>query len=153
MYGDGRQVRDWLHVEDHCKAIGLALTQGKPGEVYNIGGNSETANIDIVRALCGLLDEHLTAHAKAQRAFPDSPGALGRRAEELVTYVRDRPGHDRRYAIDYRKAERDLGYTPGRNLAQGLRETLDWYLSNASWWQALLGSQYSAWIEKNYKRQ
>lgn len=152
VYGDGQQVRDWLHVQDHCEAIVLALTRGVSGEVYNIGGNSETANIDIVRMLCGLVDDHLAAQPELQGAFPGSPVAAGKRAEELITHVRDRPGHDRRYAIDYRKASRVLGYSPGRNLAKGLKETLDWYLTNTGWWQALLGRDYSAWIEKNYKR-
>jgi dTDP-glucose 4,6-dehydratase len=152
VYGDGRQIRDWLHVEDHCRAISSALTRGKSGEVYNIGGNSETANIEIVRTLCGLVDEHLAEHEDARKAFPESPVAQGDKAEALINYVRDRPGHDRRYAIDYRKAERELGYAPARGLAQGLRSTLEWYLANAGWWKTLLGRDYSAWIEKNYKR-
>ena len=152
VYGDGRQIRDWLHVHDHCRAISLALIRGEPGQVYNIGGNSETANIDIVRALCGLVDEHLTAAPQLLAAFPASPAAAGGRSEQLITHVRDRPGHDRRYAIDYRKAERELGYVPGRGLTQGLRETLAWYLANTGWWQPLLGRDYSAWIEKNYRR-
>jgi dTDP-glucose 4,6-dehydratase len=152
VYGDGQQIRDWLHVEDHCQAIVLALTRGKSGEVYNIGGNSETANIEIVRTLCGLVDEYLAEHGDAKKTFSASPAANGKRAVELISYVRDRPGHDRRYAIDYRKAERDLGYTPGRGLAQGLSATLDWYLANTGWWQTLLGRDYAAWIEKNYKR-
>jgi dTDP-glucose 4,6-dehydratase len=120
--------------------------------VYNIGGNSETANIDIVRTLCGLIDAQMAADPDLSTAFPKSPAAAGKRSEELITYVRDRPGHDRRYAIDYRKAERELGYAPTRNLAQGLRETLTWYLDNTGWWQALLGGEYTAWIDKNYKR-
>jgi dTDP-glucose 4,6-dehydratase len=152
VYGDGRQIRDWLHVEDHCRAIALALTLGKAGGVYNIGGNSETTNIEIVRALCGLVDEYLTGHGAARKLFPESPIAKGDHAESLISYVRDRPGHDRRYAIDYRKAERELGYAPARGLSQGLRATLDWYFTNAGWWQTLLGREYAAWIEKNYKR-
>jgi dTDP-glucose 4,6-dehydratase len=152
VYGDGQQIRDWLHVEDHCRAIVLALTRGKSGEVYNIGGNSETTNIEIVSTLCRLVDEYLAEHVDAAKAFPASPAAAGKRADQLVSYVRDRPGHDRRYAIDYRKAERDLGYAPARGLAQGLRSTLDWYLGNTGWWQTLLGRDYAAWIEKNYKR-
>jgi dTDP-glucose 4,6-dehydratase len=152
VYGDGRQIRDWLHVEDHCEAISLALSRGKAGEVYNIGGNSETANIDIVHMLCGLVDEHLAAHPGMTLAFPESPACSGKSSAHLITHVRDRPGHDRRYAIDYRKAERELGYAPARTLMQGLRETLAWYLGHTSWWQALLGRDYSAWIEKNYQR-
>jgi dTDP-glucose 4,6-dehydratase len=151
VYGDGRQIRDWLHVEDHCRAIVLALTRGKSGEVYNIGGNSETTNIEIVRTLCRLVDEYLLEHGDARKAFPASPAANDNPADHLISYVRDRPGHDRRYAIDYRKAERDLGYAPARELAHGLRSTLDWYLANTGWWQTLLGRDYAAWIEKNYK--
>jgi dTDP-glucose 4,6-dehydratase len=153
VYGDGQQIRDWLHVQDHCKAIGLALRRGKSGEVYNVGGNSEIANIDIVRTLCRLVDEHFTVHPEMKGTFPDSPAVAGEQSERLITYVRDRPGHDRRYAINYRKAERDLGYSPDRNLALGLKETLTWYLTNTEWWQALLGREYSAWIDKNYQRQ
>ena len=152
VYGDGQQVRDWLHVRDHCGAISLALTRGGSGEVYNIGGNSETANIEIVRTLCGLVDEHLAAHPEMKSVFPESPAADGKRADQLIAYVRDRPGHDRRYAIDYRKAQQELGYAPGRDLAQGLRDTLNWYLGNTEWWLSLLGSEYSSWIQKNYKR-
>ena len=152
VYGDGQQIRDWLHVEDHCSAIALALTRGTSGEVYNIGGNSETANIDIVRTLCGLVDEYLAGHEDVKKEFAASPAAAGKRADQLISYVRDRPGHDRRYAIDYRKAERELGYAPARGLAHGLRSTLDWYLANTGWWQTLLGRDYAAWIEKNYKR-
>src|SRR6185437_9366345 len=112
VYGDGLQVRDWLHVEDHCAAIALALARGKPGEVYNIGGNSETTNIEIVRTLCGLVDERLTGSADLRSAFPASPAVGAKRAIELITHVRDRLGHDRRYAINYTKAEKELGYAP-----------------------------------------
>ena len=152
VYGDGLQVRDWLHVADHCEAISLALARGKSGEVYNIGGNSETTNMHIVRTLCALVDAYLAERADLRQAFPAAPAANGRRAVELITHVRDRPGHDRRYAIDYRKAQRELGYAPSRDLAQGLRETLDWYIDNPGWWQALLGRDYAAWLEKNYQR-
>jgi dTDP-glucose 4,6-dehydratase len=152
VYGDGLQVRDWLHVADHCEAITLALTRGKPGEVYNIGGNSETTNIEIVRTLCALVDETLAARADLRKAFPLSPAANGKQASDLITHVRDRPGHDRRYAIDYRKAARDLGYAPAHDLAGGLRATLGWYLENIRWWQSLLGRDYAAWVEKNYSR-
>ncbi len=152
VYGDGQQIRDWLHVQDHCKAIALALTRGRSGEVYNIGGNSETANIDIVRTLCGLVDQRFTERPELTESYPDSPAASGAPSAGLIAYVRDRPGHDRRYAIDYRKAERDLGYAPARDLAEGLRNTLDWYLANTAWWRALLGRDYSAWMKKNYQR-
>jgi dTDP-glucose 4,6-dehydratase len=151
VYGDGLQVRDWLHVEDHCEAIVLALLRGISGEIYNIGGNSEAANIQIVHTLCKLVDEYLAARAELRQAFPASPAAIGKHAVWLITHVRDRLGHDRRYAIDYRKAQRDLGYAPSRDLKQGLAETLEWYFSNRRWWEALLGRDYAAWLQKNYK--
>ena len=98
------------------------------------------------------MDECLAGRADLRKAFPASPAVQGKRAADLITHVRDRPGHDRRYAIDYRKAQGELGYVPSRDLATGLRETLDWYLSNRSWWEALLGRDYAAWVELNYKR-
>jgi dTDP-glucose 4,6-dehydratase len=152
VYGDGLQIRDWLHVEDHCLAIELALTKGKPGAVYNIGGNSETTNIHIVRSLCELLDARLNAHPEYRAAFPASPTFNGTRAVELISHVRDRPGHDRRYAIDYSKASQHLGYAPARNLESGLRSTVDWYLRQVQWWQDLLGRDYAAWLRQNYDR-
>jgi dTDP-glucose 4,6-dehydratase len=152
VYGDGLQVRDWLHVEDHCAAISLALTRGRSGEVYNVGGNSETTNLEIVRTLCGLVDKSLDERADLRAAFPGSPVVGGNRAVGLITHVRDRLGHDRRYAINYAKATGELGYTPARDLAGGLGATLDWYLANTPWWQALLGRDYANWLEKNYKR-
>jgi dTDP-glucose 4,6-dehydratase len=152
VYGDGLQVRDWLHVEDHCIAIALALTRGRSGEVYNVGGNSETTNIEIVRTLCGLVDKSLEDRADLRAVFPGSPAVGGKRAVGLITHVRDRLGHDRRYAINYAKATADLGYAPARDLAGGLGATLDWYLANMPWWQALLGRDYANWLEKNYRR-
>jgi dTDP-glucose 4,6-dehydratase len=152
VYGDGLQVRDWLHVEDHCVAITLALKRGRAGEVYNIGGNSETTNIEIVRTLCGLVDQAISDRAELSTAFPASPAVQAKRAVDLITHVRDRLGHDRRYAINYTKANSELGYAPARDLAKGLRATLDWYLTNTRWWQALLGRDYADWLAKNYKR-
>src|SRR5271156_2383961 len=114
VYGDGLQVRDWLHVSDHCEAIAQALRLGESGEVYNIGGNSETTNIEVVRTLCALADELLGKAPELRAAFPASPAAKGGRAADLITHVRDRPGHDRRYAINYEKAQLDLGYSPSR---------------------------------------
>jgi dTDP-glucose 4,6-dehydratase len=152
VYGDGLQIRDWLHVEDHCAAIRLALSRGEPGAVYNIGGNSETTNIHIVRTLCGMVDERLTAHPGYRESFPASPVFNGTQAAELISHVRDRAGHDRRYAINYSKAARQLGYSPGRDLSHGLASTVDWYLRQAKWWQDLLGRDYAAWLKKNYDR-
>jgi dTDP-glucose 4,6-dehydratase len=152
VYGDGLQVRDWLHVKDHCVAIALALKRGKSGEVYNVGGNSETTNIEIVRTLCRLVDKSLEGRADLRTAFPGSPAVQAKRAVDLITHVRDRLGHDRRYAINYAKAHSELGYAPARDLASGLGATLDWYLANTQWWRGLLGRDYADWLEKNYKR-
>jgi dTDP-glucose 4,6-dehydratase len=152
VYGDGRQIRDWLHVEDHCTAIALALTHGEPGEVYNVGGNSETTNLHIVRTLCELVDGRLDAEPRHRQSFADSPRSRGHSAVSLITHVRDRPGHDRRYAIDYRKAARSLGYAPARDLREGLSSTVDWYLEQVAWWRGLLGRDYADWVKKNYGR-
>jgi dTDP-glucose 4,6-dehydratase len=150
VYGDGLQIRDWLHVEDHCAAIALALSKGEPGEVYNIGGNSETTNIHIVRTLCDLVDSRLSAHSQYRDTFPAAPVFNGSRAAQLISHVRDRPGHDRRYAINYSKAARILGYSPARDLVTGLTATVDWYLREVAWWQQLLGRDYAEWLRKNY---
>jgi dTDP-glucose 4,6-dehydratase len=152
VYGDGLQVRDWLHVQDHCAAIALALTQGQPGAVYNIGGNSETTNIHIVRTLCELMDQRLGTHSEYRESFPATPIFNGKQAAQLIAHVRDRPGHDRRYAINYSKAARDLGYSPARSLQAGLASTIDWYLRHPEWWQALLGRDYAEWLRTNYGR-
>lgn len=151
VYGDGLQVRDWLQVADHCEAVVRAITHGKSGEVYNIGGNSETTNIEVVRTLCSLVDKCYAERPDLHIAFPASPAAKGNSSSELITHVRDRPGHDRRYAVNFAKATHELGYTPARNLLTGLQATIDWYLANTSWWQALLGRDYAAWIERNYR--
>lgn len=150
VYGDGLQIRDWLHVDDHCEAISLALRRGRAGEVYNVGGNTETTNIEIVRAICELVDQLLGARPELQTQFPSSPRFRSRSSRELITHVRDRPGHDRRYAINYAKAARDLDYAPVRTLQSGLAATVDWYLHNIPWWQTLLGRDYADWLDKNY---
>jgi dTDP-glucose 4,6-dehydratase len=152
VYGDGLQIRDWLHVEDHCRAISSALVRGVPGEVYNVGGNSETTNLHIVRTLCQVVDERLAARADLRQTFSDSPAVVGKRAADLITHVRDRLGHDRRYAINYAKAAAELGYAPARDLGAGLQSTVDWYLDNQGWWSALLGRDYAEWVKKNYGR-
>ena len=152
VYGDGLQIRDWLHVEDHCAAISQALKEGAPGNVYNVGGNSEAANIDVVRSVCGLVDERLSAQSELQGQFPAAPPFNGKNATDLITHVRDRPGHDRRYAIDFGKAARQLNYAPAISLINGLEKTVDWYLQHVPWWQALMGRDYSEWLRKNYRR-
>jgi dTDP-glucose 4,6-dehydratase len=127
VYGDGRQIRDWLYVEDHARALWTVLTQGRAGETYNIGGRNEQRNIDVVRTICSLL----------QRSVP-----AARRYEELITYVTDRPGHDSRYAINAGKIERELGWTPAETFETGLAKTVTWYLENRAWWQRVLDGSY-----------
>ncbi len=135
VYGDGRQVRDWLYVGDHCEAIRLVLEKGRPGEVYNVGGNAEKRNLDVVHALCDSLD--------ALR--PREGGHRG-----LITRVADRPGHDRRYAIDAGKMRSELGWTPRESFESGLARTVRWYLDNADWVAQVRSGEYRNWIEKNY---
>ena len=131
VYGDGWQIRDWLHVEDHARALVKVALEAKEGETYNIGGHNEVANIDVVRTLCGLLQE----------LVPNKPKGV-ERYEDLIVYVKDRPGHDVRYAIDASKIERDLGWTPRETFDTGLRKTVEWYLTNQTWWQRVLDGDY-----------
>ncbi len=142
IYGDGRNVRDWLYVDDHCRGIELVMERGRHGETYNIGGNNEWHNIDIVQLLCRLLDECFNTDATLRDRFPQAPAAKGKATETLITYVTDRPGHDRRYAIDADKARRELGYVPQETFESGIRKTLSWYLDNEAWWQGILDGSY-----------
>lgn len=137
IYGDGRQVRDWLYVGDHCAAIRRVLADGRLGETYNIGGWNEQANIEIVHALCALLDER-------------RPRSDGRSYREQITHVADRPGHDRRYAIDARKIERELGWKPQETFATGLEKTVDWVLTHPEWIARVQSGAYREWVETNY---
>jgi dTDP-glucose 4,6-dehydratase len=137
VYGDGSNVRDWLFVEDHCSAIRAVLEKGRIGETYNIGGNSERANIDVVRTICNLVDEM-------------RPRAVGSSRHDLITYVKDRPGHDRRYAINASKLERELGWKPAAEFENGLRRTVRWYLDNSAWIEGVRTGAYLEWISKNY---
>jgi dTDP-glucose 4,6-dehydratase len=137
VYGDGRNVRDWLFVEDHCSAIRAVLSHGVVGETYNIGGNSERANIDVVTAICNMVDE--------MRPEPSAPPR-----KRLVTFVQDRPGHDRRYAIDASKINRELGWKPSEQFESGLRKTVRWYLDNAEWVESVRTGAYREWIMQNY---
>ncbi|HTV51172.1 MAG TPA: dTDP-glucose 4,6-dehydratase [Steroidobacteraceae bacterium] len=151
IYGDGRNVRDWLHVSDHCRGIEQILVAGRAGEVYNIGGGAEMANVDLVRLLCQVADEVFRSRPVLAQRYPDCPAARGGSALELISFVADRPGHDRRYAIDCRKIERELGYRAAVPLSVGLRNTLEWYLANEAWCEAVMGSNYRRWIERNYR--
>ena len=136
VYGDGKNVRDWLYVEDHCEAIAAVLAQGKPGETYNIGGSNEKPNIEIVYKICDLLDEVSPAKGFSRR--------------ELITFVKDRPGHDRRYAIDPRKIERELQWKPKETFDSGLRKTVRWYLENEAWVRDVTSGSYREWIATHY---
>lgn len=138
IYGDGLNIRDWLHVEDHCHGIALILQHGISGEVYHIGGGNEFSNIDMADAICAAIDAAFAADVSLARRFPDAPAARGMPTATLKSLVEDRKGHDRRYAIDDRKIRDALGYAPSRHFAAGLTETLDWYLANERWWSPLL---------------
>lgn len=137
IYGDGQQIRDWLYVRDHCSAIRRVLEGGKLGETYNVGGWNEKANIDIVKTVCSLLDEM-------------RPRADGKTYAEQIMYVTDRPGHDRRYAIDARKLERELGWKPAETFETGIRKTVQWYLDNPEWVANVQSGSYRDWVQKQY---
>jgi dTDP-glucose 4,6-dehydratase len=136
VYGDGMQIRDWLYVKDHCSAIRAVLAGGRLGETYNVGGWNEKPNIEIVKTVCALLDE----------LRPSAQGPY----ERLVTYVKDRPGHDRRYAIDARKIERELGWRPAETFETGIRKTVQWYLEHADWVAHVQSGSYRDWVAANY---
>ena len=138
VYGDGLQVRDWLHVEDHCRAIITVLESGCPGETYNVGGWNEKTNIEVVRGICALLDEL-------------SPRSDGTRYSDQIRFVTDRPGHDRRYAVDASKIERELGWRPIESFESGLRKTVQWYLDNSEWVTSVQSGVYRDWLLQNYQ--
>lgn len=142
IYGDGKQIRDWLFVDDHARGIELIIKQGCHGETYNIGGNNEWANIDVVNLLCSIVDTRFAENQELAVRFPDSPCASAEPANSLITYVEDRPGHDTRYAIDADKVMNELGYKPVEDFESGLNKTVDWYLNNEPWWQAILDGSY-----------
>jgi dTDP-glucose 4,6-dehydratase len=150
IYGDGMNIRDWLHVDDHCRGIALALERGRPGEVYNIGGENERPNLEIVQRITAAIDGAFAADPSLVSRFPASPAARGEPCWSLVTYVKDRPGHDRRYAIDPTKARAELGYRPHETFETGLAKTVAWYLANERWWRAVMDGTYRQWIERNY---
>lgn len=139
-------VRDWLHVGDHCRAIDAVLQQGQPGEAYNIGGNAPMTNLDVVRTLSGLFDEAFHADPALARRFPASPAAKGGNTASLLQFVADRPGHDRRYDIDGSKIAAELGFSPAQGFESGLRQTVEWYFANEDWWRAVLDGSYREWV-------
>ncbi|MGB7419008.1 MAG: dTDP-glucose 4,6-dehydratase [Erythrobacter sp.] len=138
IYGDGMNVRDWLHVEDHCRGIDACLARGQPGETYNIGGGAELANLTVIDRICHEVDRAFEEIEGLAARFPDAPAARGKPSDTLKTFVTDRAGHDRRYAIDETKARRDLSYRAETGFEEGLRATLRWYLDHESWWRPLL---------------
>jgi dTDP-glucose 4,6-dehydratase len=136
IYGDGKQIRDWLYVEDHCEAIRLVIEKGKPGETYNVGGGNQPYNIDLVEEICAVMDELQPATSSYS---------------SLITHVPDRPGHDRRYAMDITKIRNDLGWLPKHEIESGLRETVNWYLDNMDWVKTIMAQDgYGSWLDKNY---
>ena len=137
VYGDGKNIRDWLYVGDHCAAVRLALAKGRPGETYNIGAHGEMNNLDVIKAICILLDEARPSHAPH---------------ENLISFVKDRPGHDRRYAMDSRKIRSELGWKPQENFASGLRKTVEWYIDNMKWADNVTSGEYQRWVETNYAK-
>jgi dTDP-glucose 4,6-dehydratase len=137
IYGDGQQIRDWLYVGDHCAAIREVLAKGKLGETYNIGGWNEKANLDVVKTICQILDDL-------------KPREDGKSYADQITFVKDRPGHDRRYAIDASKIERDLGWRPAETFDSGIRKTVQWYLDNPAWIEGVVSGSYRDWLQKQY---
>ncbi len=139
VYGDGKNVRDWLYVRDHCRAIVRVLEKGVPGDTYNIGGHNEWTNIDIVKRICKIMDEKLSRSGETA-------------SENLITYVKDRPGHDKRYAIDASKIEKELGWTPQESFETGIEKTVDWYLENRQWLENVTSGEYTKYYEDMYLR-
>ncbi len=150
IYGDGMQIRDWLYVEDHAYGIDLVLKKGQVGETYNIGGNNEWANINIVKEICQLIETCFVNDSTLAEKFPDATAAISKNTESLITYVKDRPGHDRRYAIDATKTRDELGYEPRESFETGIEKTVQWYLNNEVWWQAVMDGSYQDWVKKQY---
>jgi len=150
IYGDGSNVRDWLHVEDHCRGIELVLANGRPGDTYNLGGNAERTNLELVENLCTLTDRAFAEEPTLSSRFPQAAPARDGHSRELITFIADRPGHDKRYAINAGKAREQLGFEAEMDFDEGLSRTLRWYLANEGWWQAILDGSYRDWIEKQY---
>lgn len=138
VYGDGRNIRDWLYVKDHCRAVWAIMKMGKRGETYNVGGQCEMHNIDVVRMICDLLDDMVP-----------NPGKRPRR--DLITFVKDRPGHDLRYAIDFSKLQKEIGWFPDASFETGIKETIRWYIDNKRWVKRVKSGEYMSWIEKQYE--
>lgn len=153
IYGDGKNVRDWLHVSDHCRGIDLILARGEPGKVYNIGGGCQSENLALVHLLCAVAEESFQQDPALASRYPDCPAARGEPVSSLIRFVRDRPGHDRRYAIDCGRAQRELGYQAQVTLEEGLRDTFAWYLGNEAWWRGVMDGSYQRWIDTHYRQE
>jgi dTDP-glucose 4,6-dehydratase len=149
IYGDGLQIRDWLHVLDHCRAIDLILRASPAGETWNVGGGATEPNIRVVETVCDLVDEEFRRRPELGTRYPPSAPAQGRPSRSLMQHVRDRPGHDRRYAVDGARIAR-LGFTPATALHAGLTETVRWYLENEQWWRAIVSGEYRGWYARQY---
>ena len=150
IYGDGLNIRDWLHVEDHCRGIDRVLEAGALGQTYNIGTDNELTNLDLVQALCGLMDRLFQQDASLAERFPAAPPANGERCETAITYVTDRPGHDRRYAIDNRRITNELGFQIAISFEEGLESTVRWYVDHEPWWRSVMDESYRDWIDQQY---
>ncbi|MCA3255047.1 MAG: dTDP-glucose 4,6-dehydratase [Alphaproteobacteria bacterium] len=150
IYGDGMQVRDWLYVDDHCRGIELTIEKGRVGETYNIGGGAELPNMTVIDTICQSVDAAFSRDPQLAARFPDAPAARGAATASLKTYVTDRPGHDRRYAIDETKARAELGYQAAHGFETRFAETLQWYLDNEPWWRAVISGEYRNWVDTNY---
>jgi dTDP-glucose 4,6-dehydratase len=150
IYGDGKNIRDWLYVQDHCRGIERILQRGVPGETYNIGGSSERTNLEVVMRICSALDERFEENPELRVRFPNAPPANGKESKSQITFVKDRLGHDWRYAIDARRISEDLEFQPATTFDQGIDRTLDWYLENEPWWRAVMDQSYREWIDNQY---
>lgn len=150
VYGDGQQVRDWLFVEDHCVAIETILLGDVSGQTFNVGGNEEQSNIAIVERVCELLDQRFAENPELATRFTNCPAANCLSCSSLITYVADRPGHDRRYAVNATRIASALGFRPRETLATGIMKTIDWYLANEDWWRAVMDGSYRNWLHTNY---
>ena len=151
LYGDGSQVRDWLHAADHCRGVELVIERGVPGETYNLGGVNERPNLETIETLCALVDEAFAADPALGERFPAAPAAKGEESASLIAFVADRPGHDRHYAIDAAKAHAELGFAPEADFESGLRATVAWYLTNEPWWRDVMNDEgYRAWMARQY---
>jgi dTDP-glucose 4,6-dehydratase len=137
IYGDGRNVRDWLYVRDHCRAVWMIMRKGKKGQTYNVGGDNEMENVEVVGMIADILDEISKAAGRGSR-------------RELITFVKDRPGHDRRYAIDFKKLKDELGWFPEESFETGIRKTIHWYMDNRGWVERVRTGEYRSWIKEQY---